>query len=242
MAGVLYHPHFEPSLAWLRTSLLVYDNVWSIVPAEAGYIPSDKIKRHLEKLPDTFAPLAPEPIDIVHEYYVLRVLGQAFSRIAAHPGVAARSERRIQYRTDGSFHGENVLEIAGITRLHDVKIAYTVHQMLEEAGLIYGRADDGFSYVNEQSAYLIISFLAQRMATRLPMRTITDIDDSFFLSAACNVIEAGDPIDSRGMLASAVLNFGLIRKGLAVMSPFADIPRSRRSLTFKICRRSLTLV
>jgi hypothetical protein len=25
MAGVLYHPHFEPSLAWLRTSLLVYN-------------------------------------------------------------------------------------------------------------------------------------------------------------------------------------------------------------------------
>lgn len=35
--GVLYHPHFEPSLSWLRTSLLVYDNVLSIVPREAGY-------------------------------------------------------------------------------------------------------------------------------------------------------------------------------------------------------------
>jgi hypothetical protein len=46
--GVLYHPHFEPSLAWLRTSLLVYDNVWSIVPREANYTPSEIIRRHLE--------------------------------------------------------------------------------------------------------------------------------------------------------------------------------------------------
>jgi hypothetical protein len=70
--GVLYHSHFEPSLAWLRTSLLVYDHVWSIVPPEAGYVPFERIKRHLEKLPDTFAPIAPHPIDIVHEYFVLK--------------------------------------------------------------------------------------------------------------------------------------------------------------------------
>ena len=64
LPGVLYHPNFEPSLSWLRSSLLVYDNVWSIVPLEADYSPSDNIERHLEKLPDTFATLAPEPLDI----------------------------------------------------------------------------------------------------------------------------------------------------------------------------------
>jgi hypothetical protein len=207
MAGVLYHPHFEPSLSWLRTSLLVYDHVWSIVPSEADYVPSDKIKRHLEKLPDTFAPIAPHPVDIVHEYFVLRVLGQAFKRIASQPGVVARSERQIRIAAETSDFGGDTLEIPGITELHDGKLAYTVHQMLEENGLVYGRAGDGFSYVNDQAAYLIVSFLAQRMATRLPMRTITDIDSSFFLSAACNVIESGDPVDSRGFLASAVLNF-----------------------------------
>lgn len=207
MPGVLYHPHFEPSLAWLRTSLLVYDHVWSIVPPEAGYVPSEGIKRHLEKLPDTFAPVAPHPIDIVNEYFVLNVLRRAFKRIAAQPGPAAQTKTRMRYSHEAWKYDEEGLEIAGITKLHDAKLAYSVYQMLEESGLIYGRTDDGFSYTNEQAAYLVISFLAQRMATRLPMRTITDVDSSFFLSTACNVIEAGDPIDSRGVLASSVLQF-----------------------------------
>jgi hypothetical protein len=205
--GVLYHPHFEPSLSWLRTSLLVYDNVLSIVPREAGYTPSEHIQRHLEKLPDTFAPLAPEPVDIVHEYFVLRVLGHAFGRIAAQPKVAALEGIRVRYRPDAESFEDEGLELLGITKLHDVKLAFSVYQMLEESGLIYGRTDDGFFYVNEQAAYLVISFLAQRMSTRIPMRTITDVDTSFLLSAACNVIESGDPVDSRGALASAVLRF-----------------------------------
>jgi hypothetical protein len=208
-------------LSWLRSSLLVYDNVWSIVPLEAGYVPSDDVKRHLEKLPDTFAPLAPEPLDIVHEYFVLKILGGAFQRIAARCK-AEREERPIRLQADDS--GGEVLEIPGITKLHDGKVAYTVFQMLEEFGLIYGQADNGFSYVNEQAAYLIVSFLAQRMATRLPMRTITDIDSSFYLSAACNVLEAGDPVDSRGVLASSILRFHIPEDiGTLSVSDFVEI-------------------
>jgi hypothetical protein len=191
----------------LRTSLLVYDHVWSIVPPEAGYVPSEQIKRHLEKLPETFSPIAPHPIDIVHEYFVLNVLRRAFKNIAARPSMAGQTGTRIRYNPEAWKYDEEGLEIAGITKLHDGKLAYTVYQMLEEAGLVYGRTDDGFSYTDERAAYLVISFLAQRMATRLPMRTITDIDSSFFLSAACNVIESGDPVDTRGVLASSVLQF-----------------------------------
>ncbi len=221
MPGVLYHPNFEPSLSWLRSSLLVYDNVWSIVPLEAGYVPSDYVKRHLEKLPDTFAPLAPEPLDIVHEYSVLRMLRRAFQRIAAHCKADGEG-RPIRYQSDDS--GEGGLEIRGITKLHDGKVASTVFQMLEEFGLIYGRADDGFSYVNQQAAYLIVSFLAQRMATRLPIRTITDVDSSFYLSAACNVLEAGDPVDSRGVLASSILKFHIPANiGTLSVSDFVEI-------------------
>jgi hypothetical protein len=116
-------------------------------------------------------------MDIVHEYFVLRVLGFAFKRIAAQQNVPALEGIRVRYKPDAETFEEEGLELLGITKLHDVKLAYTVHQMLEESGLVYGHTDDGFSYVNEQAAYLIISFLAQRMATRLPMRTITDLDE-----------------------------------------------------------------
>jgi hypothetical protein len=206
--GVLYHPHFEPSVTWLRSSLLVYDTVWSIVPSDADYVPSDDIKRHLEKLPDTFAPLSPQPLDIVHEYSVLKVLARAFKRIAEQSNLSDQEGTRIRYKDRPWGSGEDELEISGVTKLHDSKVAYTVFQMLNDCNLIYGQAGDGFSYVNEQAAFLIVSFIAERMATRLPMRTITDIDTSFYLSAACNVIEAGgNPVDSHGVLASSVLKF-----------------------------------
>src|SRR5580704_14749465 len=118
LPGVLYHPNFEPSLSWLRSSLLVYDKVSSIVPLEAGYVPSDDVKRHLEKLPDTFAPLPPEPLDIVHEYFVLRVLRGAFQRIATR---CEADGEGIRYQAGDS--GEEGLEIRGITKLHDGKVA-----------------------------------------------------------------------------------------------------------------------
>ena len=205
MPGVLYHPNFEPSLTWLRSTLLVYDCVWSIVPPEAEYVPSDSVKRHLEKLPDSFATLAPSPLDIAHEYFVLRLLGAAFQRIRAESKLSREQAKHLRYVVDDYDNTE--FFIAGITKLHDSKVAYTVFQMLNEFGLIYGQDDKGFSYVNEQAACLIIWFLAQRMATRLPMRTITDVDVSFYLSAACNVAEGGNPADSHGLLASSVLKF-----------------------------------
>lgn len=231
MPGVLYHPRFEPSLSWLRSALLVYDNVWSIVPSEASYVPSESIQRHLEMMPDTFAPLAPEALEIVPEYFVLNALRRAFKRIAAQPEAAAKKGTRIRYKGQAATYDEEGLEISGITKLHDGKVAYIVYQMLKECRLIYGRAGKGFSYVDEQAACLIVSFLAQRMARRLPMRTITDVDSSFYLSATCNVIEAGDPVDSRGVLASSVLKFHIPEDiGNLSVSDFVEIRKRYEEL------------
>jgi hypothetical protein len=204
---VLYHPHFEPNLSWLRSSLLVYDTVCSIVPTEASYRPSSSIKRHLDAMPGTFETVAPEPLEIVAEYFVLRALEQAFQRIAAESMALPSKGERFRFVSNPEGLFEDELEISGIVKLHEFKIAYSIYQMLQENALIYGHSDDGFAYVNEKAASLIVSFLAQRMSNRLAMRTITDGESFFYLSAACNVIEAGDPIDSRGVLASSVLRF-----------------------------------
>lgn len=67
--AVLYHPYFEPSLSALRSALLVYDKVCSIVPDGAGYTPSESLKRHVEKIPGSFETIAPNPLDIVSEYW-----------------------------------------------------------------------------------------------------------------------------------------------------------------------------
>lgn len=177
------------------------------MPREAEYTPSEKIKRHLETLPETFTTVPPDPVDIQSEYFVLIALRKAFRRIAADSKVTLQARRKMRYDPHSWGSDEEILEIAGIARIHAAKLAGAVHQILEDCGLIYGQTDDGYSYTDERAAYLIISFLANRMATRFPMRTITDIDTSFLLSTSCNAIEAGDPVDSGGVLASSVLQF-----------------------------------
>jgi hypothetical protein len=222
--------------------LLVYDNVLSIVPAEAGYVPSEYVKRHLEKLPDTFAPLAPEPLDIVHEYFVLKILQRAFKKLAGRRGAKPGQERQIHFKNESSEWGDEVLEISGITKLHDGKVAHTVFDWLKEYGLIYGKGEDGFHYVDEQAACLIVSFIAQRMATRLPLRTITDVDSSFYLSAACDLIDSGNPINSRGVLASAVLKFHIPENiDKLTVSEFVEIRKRYEQLreTFPLYLRDL---
>jgi hypothetical protein len=74
------------------------------------------------------------------------------------------------------------------------------------------------------------------------MRTITDIDTSFFLSAACNVIESGDPVDGRGVLASAVLQFHIPEEiGELSHSDFIEIRKRYEELreTYPLYLRDL---
>jgi hypothetical protein len=205
--------------------LLVYDNVWSIVPAEAGYEPSVALKRHLEKLPDTFSPIAPQPADIVSEYFVLSALGKAFQRIAGQPNAKSLAGK---FRSNDD---EEALEIEGIAKVHGFKIASVVLDKLRENGLVYGEADGGFFRVNEEAAYLIVSFLAHRMARRLPVRTITDMDSAFVLSTACDVIEAGNPSESTGLLAASVLRFHIPQEiGKLPLANYVEIRKRYETL------------
>lgn len=204
---VLYHPRFEPSFPWLRSSLLVYDGVCSIVPTGARYVQSDLIKRHLDIFPGSFETIPPEPLEIGQEYFVLLALRNALQRLKKPARRLPASGERFRFKQDPEGFFEDELEISGIVKLHEFKIAYFVYEMLRDNGLIYGHSDDGFAYVDRDAAALIVSYIAQRMSGRLGIRTITDEESFFYLSTACNAVEAGDPMDGRGVLASSVLRF-----------------------------------
>lgn len=204
----------------------MYDNVWTIVPSEAGYRPSAALERHLEKLPDTFSPVAPQPIDIVSEYFVLSALGRAFGRIAKRPTAKALTAK---FTCPGDSQDE--LEIEGIAKVHGFKIAGAVLDKLREHGLVYGDAEGGYFRVNDEAAYLIVSFLAQRMARRLPVRTITDVHSAFLLSTACDIIEAGDRVDSNGLLAASVLKFHIPQEiGKLPLADFIELRKRYETL------------
>jgi len=204
MAGlsVLYHPYFEPDVGQLRSALLISDAVHSIVPMGARYAPSDQIARHLDALPGTFVPTPPEEDDteITKDYFALNGLRNAFSQIAIDV-----SYRRLpgSMSEEGPF-GPERLAIGNATLIHGFKIAGAVHSMLRDAGLVYGEREDGYFLVDERAAHLIVSFLAQRMSRRLALRTLTGVEDSYYLSTACDVYDWMTP-DKNAYFASSIL-------------------------------------
>jgi hypothetical protein len=50
------------------------------------------------------------------------------------------------------FIFDDELEISGIVKLHEFKIASAVYQMLQETHLIYSRSHDRFAYVDAKAA------------------------------------------------------------------------------------------
>jgi hypothetical protein len=203
MAGlnILYHPHFEPDIATLRSTLLIGDAVHSIVPQGANFIPSDRLRRHVDALPGTFVTVSPEEddIEITKDYSVLDALRRAFRQIAAQDEVRSFRERILST----NFDDGETLRLDGAVFLHNAKVVYSVYDALREAGLIFGERD-GYYVVNNQAADLIVSFLAQRMSHRLAMRTLTGVDASFLLSTACDVYDGVIP-DRNALFSSAVL-------------------------------------
>lgn len=158
----------------------------------------------MDSLPDTFIPTAPENDDvkITKDYFVLDALNRSFSQI---------SERKQRNGIQGRFipqakAAKETLEINGAVLLHNYKVAYAVYHMLREHNLIYEDRGDGYFLVDEQAAYLIVSFIAQRMSNRLGIKTLTGVDISFLLSTACDVYEGVIP-DRNALFASAILRF-----------------------------------
>lgn len=142
MAGleVLYHPHFEPDLATLRSTLLICDTVHSIIPIGSDFTPSMSTRRHMDSLPDTFIPTAPENDDvkITKDYFVLDALNRSFSQI---------SERKQRNGIQGRFipqakAAKETLEINGAVLLHNYKVAYAVYHMLREHNLKYTKTEE----------------------------------------------------------------------------------------------------
>lgn len=199
---VLYHPHFEPDLATLRSMLLITEKIYSIVPEGSSFSPSIPTRRHMDALPGTFAPTHPEKddVEITKDYSVLDALNRSFAQISEHKQTKSMKGRFIL----SPESVEDTLEIGGAVLLHNFKIAYSVYHMLKGHELIYGDRGDGYFLVDDRAAALIVSFIAQRMSHRLGIKTLTGLDASFLLSTACDVYDGVIP-DRNAVFASAVL-------------------------------------
>lgn len=200
---VIYHPFFEPDIATLRRSLLIYDSVHPIIPKEANFTPSDRLKRHMASMPNTFIPESPlaGDINMGNDYFMLTSLDKAFAQLSDKHGQSRIKGRLIEADDDSA----ETFAIDGVASIHAGKVGYSVHGMLEDHKLIYDLRDDGSFLIDGRAANLILSYLAQRMGKRLGMPTISDVEDAYLLSTACDVFEGVENIDAKTVFASAIL-------------------------------------
>ncbi|NVM56794.1 MAG: hypothetical protein HWN51_01550, partial [Desulfobacterales bacterium] len=181
----LYYPTFEPPAIWLRSFLLFFDKIRTIVPDDVDFKLSEEISRLVDLIPDVFETVSVEEQDVDVDELNLRRMRSAFQIIGKREPKANREEIKIIIDKDGS------VRIAGHTFLHDRKMSGKVRALLEKFGLIRPELDgiaevigaQNFSIVNENASDLIVSQVADRVAKRYGWNTVTDRKIDFTVNA-----------------------------------------------------------
>src|SRR5436190_21744589 len=117
---VLYYPTFEPPADWLRSYLLFFDEVRTIVPEDVKFNPSDNMSRVVELMPEAFGTVAPQPDDILVDDVNTVRLEKAFREIAQREASSERDEVTIDVSDEGG------LQIVGYVFQHHSKTSVRI--------------------------------------------------------------------------------------------------------------------
>lgn len=94
---ILYYPGFEPSKYWLRSYLLFWDKVNTIIPTDVDFEFSKEVMEIVDLDPDGLGILAPKEEDIVLNESSIKRLDRAFKVLKermTENGFVARIEMR----------------------------------------------------------------------------------------------------------------------------------------------------
>jgi hypothetical protein len=61
---VLYYPHFQPNVSWLKAMLLFVDGVVRIIPEDVDPKDSDALKTLINEIPGSLTSISPIPWDM----------------------------------------------------------------------------------------------------------------------------------------------------------------------------------
>jgi hypothetical protein len=151
---VLYYPTFAPPLDWLRSYLLFFDEVRTIVPEDVTFNPSENMSRVLELMPEAFSTIVPDPDDIlVDDVNVVR-LEKAFREIAAREANSERKEITIEVNDEGG------LQIVGYVFQHHSKTSGRIRELLDEYELARPEFADFYGKPGE---YLVVKAAASNL-------------------------------------------------------------------------------
>jgi hypothetical protein len=211
---VLYYPHFEPSELWLRRFLLIYDKVWSVIPKDAHHVLSRGIKEHIDVIPDSFGTLSPIDRDKSADRLSLSRLDKAFEQIRCGKTYAKKQDQIILTINKHNFD----IGIGGsYSLLHYDKFNRQVYELLKKHNLCSEDASSFFQSIggskdfiamDPSAANIIMSNLADNIARRKALNTITDQNIAFMVTTL-NSLDHPIPlhIDARDWLVSSIIKF-----------------------------------
>lgn len=181
---VLYYPNLEPSKKWIRSYLLFFDTVCSIIPRDDGINLSESTWELLDEIPNSFRPISPSKSDIRIKPANFGRLRKAFEQINNTEGNTINDRVTIDYSFD-------TMNYYGATLLHNDKISGSIFRLLEEYHFIHRNSQEicdsiganNFYVVNKTAADLIVSLIADKIASSQGFNTITDQSLSFTINS-----------------------------------------------------------
>jgi len=185
--SVLYYPHFQPSLHWLKAILLLVNEVIRIVPRDVDPGDRDQLKELIQEIPGCLKSIAPTDFDVnIDDINVLR-MNKAFRQIRQN--LPMTQNREIELEIKG-----NSISIAGHVFLHQSKVSKQIYDALIENNLV-DPALQGISRHLEEECYLvpaqasnlILSYIADRIAGRTGLDSVTDENISFAVNTLDNM-------------------------------------------------------
>jgi hypothetical protein len=176
---VLYYPRFEPKPTWLLSTLLFVDGVNRIIPDDAEHKDSRWIAELREALsPDPAEPFSTQQKDLWIQLSDRQRMKRAFESIIedyqakAKSGQSPELQYDVIYRAKIPFEVEKLLRgkkgTKGPSLLKDIKDSYKTVE------------------VERRTGELVLSYVANRIATREGIDAITDYQIGFAVNALEN--------------------------------------------------------
>jgi len=185
--SVLYYPHFQPSPHWLKAILLLVDEVIRIVPHDVDPGDRDQLKELIQEIPGCLRSIAPTDYDVnIDDINVLR-MNKAFRQIRANLPMIQDGKIELKIKGDS-------ISVAGHVFLHQSKVSKQIHDALIENDLldpilqeILGLVKEECYLVPTQASNLILSYIADRIAGRTGLDSVTDENLSFLVNSLDNM-------------------------------------------------------
>ena len=186
----LYYPNVEPPIAWLKSAALFFDTVMSFVPVESDEALSQELREFADAT-KAWMPYRPTESTALLVDVPTERLDQAFGAIAMTRPRAPGGGCELEFTLDGG-----TTSVRDHVFMHGSKLSPQVRDRLEAHGLMLpedfakGFTAGDWLVVNEQASDLILSYIADRLATRKGWTSITD-------NEGCYVFSALQPTESR---------------------------------------------